>query len=57
MRGTLNRPERIAWTIAGCLVAFMAVFAAGCGSSSSSGSRNTDMLQKLGKNEGDAQPG
>ena len=47
-----GRPERVAWTIAACLVAFMAAFAAGCGSSSSSGSRNTDMLQKVGKMEG-----
>src|SRR3954451_10169848 len=32
----------------------MAVFAVGCGSSrSGSGNRNTDMLQKLGKNEGE----
>ncbi|MDT4939291.1 MAG: putative spermidine/putrescine transport system substrate-binding protein [Pseudonocardiales bacterium] len=54
MRGMFKGPERVAWTIAGCLVAFMAVFAVGCGSSSSgSGSRNTDMLQSLGKNEGE----
>ena len=53
MRGKLNRPERVAWTIAGFIVAFMAVFAAGCGSSSSSsGDRNTDMLKTVGKPEG-----
>jgi putative spermidine/putrescine transport system substrate-binding protein len=51
VRGTLRgRPDRVAWTIAGCLIAFVAVFSAGCGSSSSG--RNTDMLQKLGKGEG-----
>jgi putative spermidine/putrescine transport system substrate-binding protein len=47
-----GRPERVAWTIAACLVAFMAAFAAGCGSSSSSG-RNTEMLKKVGKGEGE----
>jgi putative spermidine/putrescine transport system substrate-binding protein len=51
--GKLNgRPDRVAWTIAGCAVALLAVFAAGCGSSSSSSNRNTDMLQKVGKGEG-----
>jgi putative spermidine/putrescine transport system substrate-binding protein len=44
------RPERVAWAIAAGLVAFMAAFAAGCGSSGTS--RNTEMLQKLGKPEG-----
>jgi putative spermidine/putrescine transport system substrate-binding protein len=47
-----GRPERVAWTIAACLVAFMAAFGAGCGSSSSSG-RNTEMLKKVGKGEGE----
>jgi putative spermidine/putrescine transport system substrate-binding protein len=46
-----GRPERAAWTIAALLVAFMAAFAAGCGSSGGT-NRNTDMLQKLGKPEG-----
>ena len=51
MRSMLRgRPERVAWTIAGCLVAFLAAFTAGCGSSGTS--RNTEMLQKLGKGEG-----
>jgi putative spermidine/putrescine transport system substrate-binding protein len=47
-----GRPERVAWTIAACLIAFIAAFAAGCGSSSSSG-RNTDMLKSVGKGEGE----
>jgi putative spermidine/putrescine transport system substrate-binding protein len=45
-----GRPDRAAWAIAALLVAFMTAFAAGCGSSGTS--RNTNMLQKLGKNEG-----
>jgi putative spermidine/putrescine transport system substrate-binding protein len=55
VRGSFNgRPDRVAWIIAGCAVAFLAAFAAGCGSSSSgSGNRNTDMLKKVGKPEGE----
>jgi putative spermidine/putrescine transport system substrate-binding protein len=53
MRGrTASRPVRAAWLIIAGLVA--ALFATGCGSSSSSsGDRNTEMLQKLGKGEGE----
>jgi putative spermidine/putrescine transport system substrate-binding protein len=46
-----GRPERAAWTLAALLIAFMAAMAAGCGSSSSG--RNTEMLQKVGKGEGE----
>jgi putative spermidine/putrescine transport system substrate-binding protein len=46
-----GRPDRVAWTIAGCLIAFLVAFATGCGSSSGT-NRNSDMLQKLGKDEG-----
>src|SRR4051794_4898955 len=52
MRGrTASRPVRAAWLIAAGLV--IAIFATGCGSSSSSGDRNTDMLQSVGKGEGE----
>jgi putative spermidine/putrescine transport system substrate-binding protein len=47
-----GRPDRAAWTIAACLIAFVVAFAAGCGSSSSSG-RNTDMAKSVGKGEGE----
>jgi putative spermidine/putrescine transport system substrate-binding protein len=43
-------PARTAWLIAAALIA--TVFAAGCGSSSSSG-RNTEMAQSVGKTEGE----
>jgi len=49
-------PAATAWLIAGCLVAFLAAFAAGCGSSgggSSSTGSTAGMLQKLGKGEGE----
>ena len=52
MRGhTAGRPVRVAWLIIAGLVA--ALFATGCGSSSSSGSRNTEMAQSVGKGEGE----
>jgi putative spermidine/putrescine transport system substrate-binding protein len=43
-------PGKLAWSIAAGLVA--AIFAVGCGSSSSSG-RNTEMAQSVGKGEGE----
>jgi putative spermidine/putrescine transport system substrate-binding protein len=49
-RSTGN-PARVAWSIAVSLVAFIALFAAGCGSSSDSGSSGKE-LQKVGKGEG-----
>ena len=53
MRGrTAGRPVRAAWLIIAGLV--VALFATGCGSSSSSsGDRNTDMAQSVGKGEGE----
>jgi putative spermidine/putrescine transport system substrate-binding protein len=52
MRSMLRgRPERVAWTIAACMVAFLAAFTAGCGSGGGT-NRNTEMLQSLGKGEG-----
>jgi putative spermidine/putrescine transport system substrate-binding protein len=52
MRGrTAGRPVRAAWLIAVGLIATL--FATGCGSSSSSGDRNTDMAQSVGKGEGE----
>jgi len=52
MRGrtAIHRPVRVAWLIVAGLVA--ALFAVGCGSSSSSGSRNTEMASSVGKGEG-----
>jgi putative spermidine/putrescine transport system substrate-binding protein len=46
-----SHPMRVAWLIAAGLIA--ALFATGCGGSSSSGSRNTDMAQSVGKGEGE----
>jgi putative spermidine/putrescine transport system substrate-binding protein len=52
MRGrTAGRPVRAAWLIAVGLIATL--FATGCGSSSSSGDRNTDMAKSVGKGEGE----
>jgi putative spermidine/putrescine transport system substrate-binding protein len=57
-RGRASRPDVVAWTIAGALVALMALIAVGCGSSSSSSSTGASgstsgMLQKVGKGEGE----
>src|SRR3954453_21470833 len=53
MRGqAAGRPVRAAWLVIAGLVAML--FATGCGSSSSSsGRRNTDMAQSVGKGEGE----
>jgi putative spermidine/putrescine transport system substrate-binding protein len=52
MRGqAAGRPVRAAWLIIAGLVAML--FATGCGSSSSSGDRNTETLDKVGKGEGE----
>jgi putative spermidine/putrescine transport system substrate-binding protein len=45
-----GNPARVAWSIVASLVAFMMLFAAGCGSSSSNKASNE--LQKVGKGEG-----
>ena len=50
MRGQ-GQAARLAWLIAAGLV--VALFATGCGSSSSTGDRNTDMAQSVGKGEGE----
>ena len=48
-----GNPARVAWSIAGSLVAFMFLFAAGCGDDDDSGSGSSDeALQKVGKGEG-----
>jgi putative spermidine/putrescine transport system substrate-binding protein len=46
-----SHPMRVAWLIAAGLIA--ALFATGCGGSSSSGSRNTTTVQSVGKGEGE----
>jgi putative spermidine/putrescine transport system substrate-binding protein len=46
-----GNPARVAWSIAVSLVAFIAVFAAGCGGGSNNGSSGNE-LQKVGKGEG-----
>ena len=52
MRGkSEGNPARVAWSVAVSLVAFMFLFAAGCGDDDSSGS-SEDALQKIGKPEG-----
>ena len=45
-----GNPARVAWSIVASLVAFIALLATGCGSSSSS--NNGNELQKVGKGEG-----
>ena len=47
----------VAWMIAAGLIAFMVAFAAGCGSSTASSSRNTDMAADGRQGRGRAQPG
>jgi putative spermidine/putrescine transport system substrate-binding protein len=50
-----GRPDRAAWLIIAGLVAFIAIFAAGCGSSGggTSSSDQSQALQKIGKPEGE----
>ncbi len=47
-----GNPNRVAWSIVASLVAFILLFAAGCGGSSSSGGSTAGELKKLGKGEG-----
>ena len=47
-----GNPARVAWSIVASLVAFMMLFAAGCGSSSNNGGSTAGELKKLGKGEG-----
>jgi putative spermidine/putrescine transport system substrate-binding protein len=47
-----GNPARVAWSIAVSLVAFVALFAAGCGDDDDEGAGGGNELQKVGKGEG-----
>jgi putative spermidine/putrescine transport system substrate-binding protein len=50
--GTKGNPARVAWSITVSLVAFIALFAIGCGGGDDNGGSSSNELQKVGKGEG-----
>ena len=47
-----SNPARVAWLIVASLVAFVALFAAGCGGDDNGGGGGGNELTKVGKPEG-----